>query len=165
MNPWKVILATLVIFGTGVVTGGLLVYHTSQAPFRRPRLEPRPPNAAGRLNGAPRQTNRVFNPPGAIMPGLRRDFLRNLDRELELTADQRAHIGKILADGQEHTKKLWDQIAPDVRGEWIRIKARIRAELTPEQRQHFEQMMRHPRRLEERRNPPSPANPPPVENP
>ena len=27
MNTWKVILATMVIFGTGVVTGGLLVRH------------------------------------------------------------------------------------------------------------------------------------------
>jgi hypothetical protein len=34
VNNWKVILATIVIFGTGVITGGLLVHHV-QHPYMK----------------------------------------------------------------------------------------------------------------------------------
>ena len=33
MNSWKIILATMVIFGTGVLTGGLLVGHYRPEPI------------------------------------------------------------------------------------------------------------------------------------
>jgi len=38
VNIWKVILATLVIFITGVVTGGLLVSYTDRASLKNRRL-------------------------------------------------------------------------------------------------------------------------------
>ena len=144
MNTWKVILATLVIFGTGVFTGGLLVHHTSQTHARAGRQTAA--RTPARPETAVRNTNRVYNPPGPLMPGLRKDFLKNLDCELQLTTEQRTNIEKILCDGQECTKRLWDQIAPDMHQEWVRVRARIRAELTPEQRQRFDELMKRPRK-------------------
>jgi Spy/CpxP family protein refolding chaperone len=151
-TTWKVILATLVIFGAGVVVGGLLVKHAKWSPFHVSSLAQQPPpNAPTRPDGSPRASNHVFNPSGPLMPGLRRDFLKNLDHEVQLTAEQRERIEKILAEGQECTKQLWDKVAPDVHKEWVRTKDRIRAELTDEQKQRFEEFMKRSKKSEERR--------------
>ena len=51
MNDWKVIptivLATVLIFGAGVVTGGILVDYVKQA---HPRMAAKRPNPAGAVN-------------------------------------------------------------------------------------------------------------------
>ena len=73
MNNWKVILATMVIFGTGVVTGGLLVRHADHGRDRRPQ----------RAGG-------VVHPAQAAPAGVMRiEFLRRMERELDLTPEQR----------------------------------------------------------------------------
>ena len=62
MNTWKVILATMVIFGTGVVTGGLLTWR-----LQRSSLTPR---------------QRPASAPAAAFPGGQRlEFLRRVGRE------------------------------------------------------------------------------------
>lgn len=164
MNTWKVILATLVIFGAGVVTGALLVknsQHASQAAVQPPR------NPELRPEADARGTNRPSG--GPKMPGMRRDFLKNLDRELALTTEQRGRIEKILCEGQECTKQLWDKVEPQVRAEWNRVKEAIRAELTDEQKEKFDEFMKRPHKSEDRRresqpstadSPPPPAEPP-----
>src|ERR1035437_5616366 len=50
VNSWKVILATMVIFGTGVVTGGLLVRHAGPG---REHRQPRPNIAVHNPQPAP----------------------------------------------------------------------------------------------------------------
>jgi hypothetical protein len=147
VNTWKVILATLVIFAAGVVTGGLLVSHaerarikmhrsSTRAPVLRPP-EPRPgpavrPEEAGRPPGAT----------GYLPRGLRTDFLERLDREVHLTPEQRERIEKILAEGQERNRQIWERIQPELRREMQQTHDRIRAELNPEQRQRFEELMK-----------------------
>src|SRR5262245_61514610 len=158
MNLWKVVLATLAIFGAGVVTGGLLVSYSDRAArpqWRRPLNpdNPRGPMASVYPNNPNNPPNQV-NPAGprenrvpAIMPApLRKEFLDRLDRELNLNADQRDRIEKIMSDGQERTRQFWQRIEPDVRREMGDVRDRIREELSPDQRQHFEEMMRHPQR-------------------
>ena len=152
MNTWKVILATLVIFGAGVVTGALVVKQSHRAPWRSAFLsgsQPKPqPSQPGEIS--PRGTNRMSNAPGPLM-GLRRDLVKSLGGELELTDTQRENIDKILAEGQEQTRKIWEPVAPQMKQVWSRIKNDIRAQLTDEQKKHFDDYMKRPRKQEERR--------------
>ncbi len=134
MNSWKVILATIVIYGAGVMTGGLLVNHV---------VHPHPRNFRRMVAALP-STNSITptnspNPQGSRPPRLpemlSRQFLQRLDEELHLTPDQRAAIQKIIADGQN----LMHKTMLDTRLE-------IREQLTPEQRSQFDGMGKRPPR-------------------
>ena len=133
MNTWKVILATMVIFGAGVVTGGLLVRHTTA-----PSHPPRPANA--RL--AP------------ISPsGLRMEVLRRVERELDLTPEQRAEVDRIISASQERTKKLMEPLAPQLHAELQQAKESVRAVLTPEQRPRFDELLKQQQKPREPKHP------------
>ncbi|HMP83038.1 MAG TPA: hypothetical protein PKA41_10095 [Verrucomicrobiota bacterium] len=152
MNAWKVILATLVIFGAGVVTGALTVKQPWRGALTQSAL-PSSPKASQHPEVSPRGTNRVaFNPPGPLM-GLRKDFLKNMERELHLTEEQREKIEKILNDGQAETHKLWETVAPGIKVCWSKVKNNIRAELNEEQKKQFEEFMKRGRKSDERRPP------------
>lgn len=128
MNTWKVIVATLVIFIAGVVTGGLLAVYSGRSFVVRPQ-RPAPPNRP-----APTQS------PGI----LRVEFLRRLQRELDLTAGQRERIDQILKESQEHIRKIEEPVLPAVRDEMRRTREAFRDELTPEQRVKFDESFKHP---------------------
>ena len=144
MNTWKVIFATLVIFVAGVVTGGLLVGYSDRAQLRHHRLWQRegitrlPDN---RLPG-PREAARLPNLPGKLPQGLRMDLLRDLDRELQLSPEQHGRVEKIITEGQERNKQLWERIQPQMRREMQETREQIRAVLTPEQVKRFEELMK-----------------------
>ncbi len=148
MNTWKVILATMVIFGTGVVTGmvggGLLVRYAG-IPFpqvRRPARPPAPPASAG---------------------GARMDFLKRVQNELDLTPEQHARIDGILRDSQERTKKLMEPVSPLLRDELKRTRAEFVDVLTPKQRTRFNELAREQqqRSREQRQSQPQ-SQPPPL---
>jgi periplasmic protein CpxP/Spy len=121
-NYWKVILATVVIFGAGVVTGGLLV-HLARTPV------PAPPSPAQMRPAEP-----------VSVGGMRLELLRRATRELELTAEQRDRLGKILHESQERTRKLMDPVAPQLREELRRTRAEFVDALTPDQRLRFNEL-------------------------
>ena len=141
MISWKVILATMVIFGAGVLTGGLLVNsigHDRHDHGRFP-LEGRNPHPQ---TGAPGPSR-----PGDLSrprsPEIwRKDLLEHLNEELKLTPEQRATISKIVAEGQERNREIWTNVVPKMRQEMERVHQRIRAELTPEQQKRFEDLVR-----------------------
>jgi len=135
MNTWKVILATLVIFGAGVITGGI---------FNRQCTNLIHPASAATADTAA-STNHVVPPPAQI-PGMRKDFVKRMDRELHLSPEQREKIDKIMADGQEHIGELWNKIAPDCAAQWHETLEKIRAELTDEQKVQFAEFMKNPRK-------------------
>ena len=89
----------VVIFGAGVMTGGLLVNHVDHSRFRPPhRPEPRlrqfqHTSTPGRRMGQ--------NPPPRLPEMMSRQFLQQLDEALHLTPEQHETIEKIIADGQE----------------------------------------------------------------
>lgn len=151
---WKVICATLVIFVTGVVTGGLLVIYANHVSLknRRPtaretiRQPANAPNAAVAAN--PRDPNRLTNPanPG-IRPrlGINLEFLQKLDEEVHLTAGQRERIEQIINEGQQRNKEAWDRVLPDIRRENTETQRRIRETLLPEQLARFEELMKQNR--------------------
>ena len=134
MNTWKVILATMVIFGTGVITGALVVRQSDQI---------RPLFVSSNVGG-PRPT--PPSPPfdGSIPPGhpQNMEFLNRVQRELNLDPDQRARVEKIIRDGQVRTRELWEPVGKQMRQEMQQAREKIRGELTPEQRLRFEELLK-----------------------
>lgn len=136
MSYWKVILATLVIFCSGLVVGALLVKKTARAV----------------LSSRPLQLqNTSTNTPLSLWHQQQKEFLRRMDHELGLNPKQRASIEKILKESQERTKQIREKIAPEMREELKNVREQIRAELTPDQQPKFEEAVKvkSPRKLED----------------
>jgi hypothetical protein len=123
---WKVILATVVIFAAGALAGGILVR----------TFGPKP---------------EVVKPP---VPGIlsQQRFQSRLKEKLELTSEQTNRVDKIFAESNERIRILWDLIGPELQKELKEVRDSIRAELSPEQREKFEQLLK-PHRPEGRRGP------------
>jgi hypothetical protein len=134
VNSWKVILATLVIFGAGVVTGGLLVTYAVRTNVS---TSPTPSVAAANPKQRPPQM------PAMTPWQLRnRELVRRMDRDLDLSPEQHGRIEKIIADSQERTKALWKPIAPQMNRELQQVHAQIRDELNPDQQKKFDELMK-----------------------
>jgi Spy/CpxP family protein refolding chaperone len=142
VSPWKVILATMVIFACGVITGAMLTRTMV------PRTEP----AALAVLPAP---TRASAPPMLQMQ--RANFLKVMDKQLDLSAEQREQIGKIMKASQERTQPLWNQIAPQMNAELKNVREEIRGVLTPEQRKKFVELLKRNRKADSA--PPGPARP------
>ena len=130
MNVWKVIFATLVIFGAGLAVG--LFYN--------------------RDSGDKPVVSRPVNPPASNPWQMRnRDLLRRMDRELALSPEQHDRIEKIMATSQDRTSNLWKPISEEMGKETQHVCEEIREQLTPEQRAKFDTISRpHPERGGER---------------
>lgn len=127
MNYWKVIVATVVIFGAGVFTGGLLVNYIHQSWVR-----------AAATHHSPPATNTVANATNAgirLPEVLSKPFLPKLDNLIHLSSDQHKAIEKIIADAQGQMKKMI-----------MDTQTNIRTQLTPEQRAQFDEVMKHTKR-------------------
>ena len=109
-----VMLATVVIFAMGVVTGGMLVKKATvaQPPAQFPffhRFE---------------MTRRAVN----VMP--------------ELGPEQRIKIQRIINEKQELIADYFQILEPDVQEVFRQMRESIRAEMTPEQNRRFEELAR-----------------------
>lgn len=147
MKIWQVIIATLVIFGAGVVAGGVLVSYSDRAQHRSVRFhKPEQHRTGGSIsNSRDEKFPQAFNlPPHG---GLRTNFVEKLQHDLKLTPEQHLHIEKIVAESQERTRELWKQAGQPFRKEVQETKEKIRAELTPEQREKFEELTQRVPRL------------------
>ena len=145
MNTWKVIFATVVIFGAGVVTGGLLVRYSVPTPTRPSRV------------GGP-QANRSVQPISA--GGLRIEFLRRVERDLDLSPDQREQVDKIISASQERSKKIMEPVTPKIREELQQTKEQFRAVLNPDQKIRFDELLKQQQQQRQREQ-----HRPPVRNP
>lgn len=139
MNNWKVIpsivFATVLIFGAGVFTGGLLVNYVKPAHAKK-IVPPEMRATASPTNSPPAMpTNAVAKFSPALPEILSKPFLMKLDEQLHLTAEQHKAVEKIITDGQGHMRKL----VQDARLE-------IREELTPEQQKQFDILVKRPNR-------------------
>ncbi len=136
MSPWKVILATMVIFACGVITGAMVT-----------RSE-RPPIA---VESATNQPVLAVNPRNPAPPGWqmqRLEFFKRMEKQLDLAPEQREQIDKIMKESQERTKPLWEQIAPQMGEELKRVRQEVNKVLTPEQRKKMNELMRRGRKAE-----------------
>lgn len=135
MNNWKIIFATAVIFGAGVITGGLLVNYVQHPHFKSqrakfPAADARPATNAVTNNLSVRPPENAKSRPPEI---LSKQFLQQLDGTLHLTADQREAIQKIISESQNQIHK----VIQDGRLE-------IREVLTPEQQKQFDELVKRP---------------------
>ena len=136
----------MVIFGTGVVTGGLMVRHADHGRDRRPQH----PTSAARP-GQP-----------TVAGVMRIEFLRRMERELNLTPEQREPIDKVLQEGQERMKKLMDTVEPRRREEFKKTMEGFREVLTPEQQKRFDVLVKQQQqRAREQRKGATPREHPP----
>ena len=140
MNYWKVILATIVIFGAGVLTGGLLVnfvehshskaaHHPVAADVHPPATNP-PPHA---VELSPKLRPLEILPDG---------FLKQLSDDLQLAPDQLDKIKKIIAEGQEQNHGAWTNCMAQMRKVMQDTRHQIREQLTPAQQKQFEDMLK-----------------------
>lgn len=145
MNYWKVILATVVIFGAGVLTGDLLVNHVVHSHQKSPHHpsvnNPARAQASGPATPAPLE----FSMPRPARE-MRKQFVQQINESLNLTPEQRVKIEKIIAEGQERNREIWTNAAPKMRLVIQDVNLQIRAELTPEQLRPFEELLKHPPR-------------------
>jgi Spy/CpxP family protein refolding chaperone len=111
VNRWRVILAAAVIFLAGAGTGAVVVRTYAPKIVKRTHI----------------------SPPLPIGEDRRREYVEKLNRELHLTAEQRAQTEQILVESQERMKTIWDPIAGDVKDEYRRTRKEIWEILTPEQ--------------------------------
>ena len=132
MNDWKaiptIVLVTVLIFGAGVFTGGLLVNQVQKTHPKPAARKATPPSAASSV------TTTTNEPPKLRPPEiLSKKFLQQLDTELGLKPAQRESIEKIIEDGQNQMRKTMQ----DARLE-------IRDVLTAEQRVQFDELVKRP---------------------
>jgi hypothetical protein len=153
VNYWKVILATVVIFATGVMAGGLLVNYVQHSHPKN--LHRAPPLVATSSLTNSRPSSQTNNP---VLPRLTellkprlpelwsKEFVAHLNDALELTPEQRDKIEKIIADGQELNHSIWTNNAAQMRKVMQDARQQIREQLTPDQRKEFEELMKRPPR-------------------
>lgn len=129
MKAWKVILAALVLFAAGAITGAVVARWQAHRAYQaeQSKRSPLPPTAWQRL-----------------------EFLRRAQRDLSLNDEQKTRIDGLLKDSQERFRKLWEPIAPQARTEFETLRDRIRAELTPEQQQRFDELLKKTERRRSR---------------
>lgn len=128
MKPWKVILAAILIFVAGAMAGTSLTRRSPRA-------------AAPRLMGT-NQASPTTAPPNFVVQRL--EFLRQAERQLDLTPEQRAKVEQIMTDSRQRTRLVMDKLAPELRDELKRTTQAIRETLTgKEQREKFDRLMRN----------------------
>ena len=120
MKIWMTILAALVLFCTGAVSGGLAVklYEV----HHRARL------AKATMNSGPGWSQRA-------------DLLKRLERHITLTPAQHQQIEQILSDSQNRMKAIWSRVSPEAREEYKTTNQRILSILTEDQGKVFEEMV------------------------
>jgi hypothetical protein len=139
VNAWKVILATLVIFIAGVMTGGLLVRNamrfeqlvSSDVSSKQSPRQNKPTNGPGGGNVG----FIALNNPWAIR---NRELLRRMDRELDLTPEQHKSVEALMQASEERTRVLWKPIAPQMNKEAQLVRNEIRTILMPDQQKVFD---------------------------
>ena len=146
MNAWKIVLATLVIFVTGIITGASLVRFAQNRGGRmnqRPQPEMVQHNNSGRPENPNRRNDPEFGNQPSQQPGpLNRQFVLGLDRQLKLTREQRDKVEKLMVEGQERIRQMRSNLEPEMRKEMQSVNEQIKTILTAEQREQFERIMK-----------------------
>lgn len=149
MNSWKIILAALVIFGAGVMAGTLVATHHSLSASGNSNPQQSPGDRDHPRMEIPR--------PQLIEQSLNKKFLQRLNEKLQLTSDQYTNIQKIISEGQEKNHAIWTNVAPEIRAVIMDTHRQIREQLTPGQKEQFEELLKqlHPPRRQNSTNAPS----------
>jgi len=129
VNTWKAILAVLVIFGAGFVTGHVASRLSENA-------KPAVTQSAARVTTHPGQQ------PLSLEQLRKVELMGRVQKELDLTPEQHARIEKIIEESQQRIRDLWDQVAPDIHDEYDDVQKKVCQELSPEQKKLFDDLMK-----------------------
>jgi Spy/CpxP family protein refolding chaperone len=129
VNTWKAILAVLVIFGAGLVTGHVATRMSESA---KPAVAP----------NTLRTATHSSQPPLSLEQLRKVELMGRVQKDLDLTPEQHARIEKIIEDSQGRIRDLWDQVAPDIHDEYDDVQKKLCQELTPEQKKTFDDLMK-----------------------
>jgi len=141
VNAGKPILAALVIFAAGVVTGGLTV--TLRTP---PLPAPRGPRPSDQRPWMSQRWEAQL-----------RELAKKMENHLELTPEQRQQVEGIVRDSQNRMRGIWDEIAPKTREEFRQTRQRIQEVLTAAQRRKYETLFGEREGLGKRGEKPPPS--------
>jgi Spy/CpxP family protein refolding chaperone len=130
VNTWKAILAALVIFGAGFVTGNVLNRMSAASKI--------PPPAAN----APRTSARSSQQPLSLEQLRKVELMGRVQKELDLTPEQHARMDKVIEESQGRIRDLWEQVAPDIHDEYEDVQKKLCEELTPDQKKRFDELMK-----------------------
>ena len=147
MKSYQLIIAALVIFVAGMAAG------TSVAGLR----------SKARAQSEKARAERTRRELALSPMGSRLEFLRRVQKEIELTSEQRTRIEGYVQEAQERFRHLWEPVAPQVRTEFESLRTRIRSELSPAQQERFDQLIKERSRRSddrERRGPKDTNRPP-----
>lgn len=145
MSNWKPILAALVIFAAGFITGGL-----TWGGHRPGAIEARQISRDDPRGRKPeRSKDRHL-----------RDLCGRLQDELRLTPAQRERIEEIVRLAHERVKTVADKMGPLMHAEFKQMELEILNELTADQALKFQAIIRERESKFGRGNPPPPGPPP-----
>lgn len=117
MKMTKLVLAALLLFGTGVATG-----------------------VVGSRLRAKAVARSLQQKRGTVPPPMwqRMEFLRKAQMELDLTPEQRERVDGYVKESQESVRRIWEPVAPRAKEEMNALRERIRGQLTPAQKERFD---------------------------
>ena len=130
MSQWKVILATLLIFGSGIGTGVLLSKRNASPIESHPgELGKFAPTNSG-------DNQRSLRPVFFRSPGF-------LDRHLDLTDPQKEQVQSIMETSHKHIRELSTPFRNQLKEEQQAVQKALREILTPEQAKKFNNLPRY----------------------
>ena len=132
MKAWKPILAALVIFITGVVTGGIMLDRTESKPTRM--LQRNFPYQRGPHN--------PDNRPGSRMEGQLNSLMERIQSDIKLTDEQAAKVELAFKSSREEMKTCWDEMRRRMRISTKNLKDSLRTDLTEKQLEKIEKYLR-----------------------
>lgn len=139
MNTARIVLAALVIFAAGVLTGAVGTGMAGKILRERPGRAEAPSLALPRQEGfSNRAVGATAKPPG----NAQLEAMARWSRELNLEPAQRERIESVLKTAQDRLRDLWSPVAPRARGEIEAARIEIEAFLTPDQRRHWNEARR-----------------------
>jgi hypothetical protein len=124
VKTWHAILAAVIIFLAGSVSGAII----SRLFFVKP----------------PQQQSQQQKPPGPPGSRQRMDFAERLQKNLNLSQEQKQKIDQILKESEKRMKEIWDTVEPKFKEETQKTHNEIIKVLTPEQLTIFETRFRPP---------------------
>ena len=131
MKPWmKPLLATVVIFGTGLVTGSML--SGTLAAQRQPAAQPQ-----SLKKPAATQRHR----PNRHHPAV--GYVHRLNQQLKLTEEQRKQVHEAIKGSGRRLHKVLEPLRPRIQEEMKRTNHEIRELLTDEQKEKYDQLKLH----------------------
>lgn len=136
VSTWKITGAALLIFATGVFTGGVTVGLANRAARLRSRPAAGPSESRPATPGSPAPLS--LRPPGWA----RLEVLRRMGDELRMTPEQRSRIEARIQESEQRLRRHWEPVAGRVQEEIRQLRQDIQRELTPEQWRRFDELVK-----------------------